>query len=119
MSRKAQNNVTLLGGRCLHRSSHEPRLPTWYSRLTTGSSPLCSAKCPSANHGSLFRCRNSELSVDDLRTWQGAVFGRAVSTLRSVDTQPSAWGFVLSIRRDPVKLPSQNILDSVYIMSCA
>jgi hypothetical protein len=29
----------------------------------------------------LVRCRNSELSVDDLRTWQGVVLGRAVSTL--------------------------------------
>jgi hypothetical protein len=27
------------------------------------------------------------LSVDDLRTWQGVVLGRAVSTLRSVETQ--------------------------------
>jgi hypothetical protein len=35
----------------------------------------------------LVRCRNSELSVDDLRTWQGVVLGRAVSTLRSVETQ--------------------------------
>jgi hypothetical protein len=40
----------------------------------------------------LVRCRNSELSVDDLRTWQGVVLGRAVSTLRSVETQPLAWG---------------------------
>jgi chromosome segregation protein len=30
------------------------------------------------------KIRNSELSVDDLRTWQGVVLGRAVSTLRSV-----------------------------------
>ena len=48
-----------------------------------------------------FRCWNSELSVDDLRTWQGVVPGRAVSTLRSIETQPLAWGFVLSDRRDP------------------
>jgi hydroxymethylpyrimidine pyrophosphatase-like HAD family hydrolase len=27
------------------------------------------------------------LSVDDLRTWQGVVLGRAVSTLRSVETK--------------------------------
>ncbi|KAL1487479.1 hypothetical protein ABEB36_015856 [Hypothenemus hampei] len=40
--------------------------------------------------------------MDDLRTWQGVVLGRAVSTLRSVETQPLAWGFVLSVRRDPV-----------------
>jgi hypothetical protein len=29
------------------------------------------------------------LSVDDLRTWQGVVLGRAVSTLRSVERLPS------------------------------
>lgn len=45
--------------------------------------------------GVIVRCRNSELSVDDLRTWQGVVLGRAVSTLRSVETQPLAWGFVM------------------------
>lgn len=42
------------------------------------------------------------MSADDFRTWQGVVFGRAVSTLRSVETLPSAWGFVLSDKRDPV-----------------
>ena len=45
------------------------------------------------------RCRNSELSVDDLRTWQGVVLGRAVSTLRSVETLPLAWRFVPSTGR--------------------
>ena len=40
------------------------------------------------------RCQDSESFVDDLRTWQGVVLGRAVSTLRSVETQPLAWGFV-------------------------
>ncbi|KAL0098710.1 hypothetical protein PUN28_020666 [Cardiocondyla obscurior] len=64
VSRKAQNNVTLLGGRSSDRSSHEP---------------------------------------DDLGTWRGVVLGRAVTTLRSVETQPSAWGFVLSVRRDPTR----------------
>lgn len=49
----------------------------------------------------LFRCRNSELSVDDLRTWQGVVLGRAVSTLRSVETQPFAWGFVSMCKTRP------------------
>lgn len=48
------------------------------------------------------RRRNSELFVDDLRTWRGVVLGRAVSTLRSVETQPSAWGFVPSSGRGPV-----------------
>ncbi|KAL0098559.1 hypothetical protein PUN28_020515 [Cardiocondyla obscurior] len=64
VSRKAQNNVTLLGGRSSDRSSHEP---------------------------------------DDLGTWRGVVLGRAVTTLRSVETQPSAWEFVLSVRRDPTR----------------
>ena len=47
------------------------------------------------------RRRDSESSVDDLGTWRGVVLGRAVTTLRSVETQPYAWGFVLSVRRDP------------------
>ena len=51
--------------------------------------------------GYQFRCRDSESSVDDLGTWRGVVLGRAVTTLRSVETQPLAWGFVLSVRRDP------------------
>ncbi|XP_061942836.1 uncharacterized protein LOC133667589 [Apis cerana] len=42
------------------------------------------------------RRRDSESSVDDLGTWRGVVLGRAVTTLRSVETQPYAWGFVLS-----------------------
>lgn len=46
---------------------------------------------------SLLRCRCSESSVDDLRTWRGVVLGRAVTTLRSVETQPFARGFVLII----------------------
>lgn len=49
------------------------------------------------------RCRDSESSVDDLGTWRGVVLGRAVTTLRSVETQPLAWGFVLSVRRDPTR----------------
>jgi hypothetical protein len=50
------------------------------------------------------RRRDSESSVDDLGTWRGVVLGRAVTTLRSVETQPYAWGFVLSVRRDPTQL---------------
>ncbi|XP_061942873.1 uncharacterized protein LOC133667674 [Apis cerana] len=42
------------------------------------------------------RRRDSESSVDDLGTWRGVVLGRAVTTLRSVETQPYAWGFVLA-----------------------
>ncbi len=56
----------------------------------------------SMGHRTKIRRRGSELSADDLRTWRGVVLGRAVSTLRSVETQPSAWGFVLSVRRDPI-----------------
>lgn len=56
---------------------------------------------PAVDHGyCTVRRRNSELSADDLRTWQGVVLGRAVSTLRSVETRPLAWGFVSSKRRD-------------------
>ncbi|KAL0103827.1 hypothetical protein PUN28_017864 [Cardiocondyla obscurior] len=39
-----------------------------------------------------------------LRYLAGVVLGRAVTTLRSVETQPSAWGFVLSVRRDPTRV---------------
>ena len=38
-----------------------------------------------------FRRRDSESSVDDLRTWRGDLLGRAVITLRSVETQHNAW----------------------------
>jgi len=37
------------------------------------------------------RRRDSESFVDDLGTWRGVVLGRAVTTLRSVETQPYAW----------------------------
>jgi hypothetical protein len=37
------------------------------------------------------RRRDSESSVDDLRTKRGVVLGRAVATLRSVETHPFAW----------------------------
>ena len=47
-----------------------------------------------------YRRRDSESSVDDLGTGRGVVLGRGVNTLRSVETQPNAWGFVLSVRRD-------------------
>ncbi|CAH1107513.1 unnamed protein product [Psylliodes chrysocephalus] len=102
-SRKAQNNVTLLGNRSLLRLSHEP----YFSVEINGRRWDRSLPCPTRSLDGRtwviqsFRCWNSELSVDDLRTWQGVVPGRAVSTLRSIETQPLAWGFVLSIRRDP------------------
>jgi hypothetical protein len=41
--------------------------------------------------------RDSESSVDDLRAKRGVVLGRAVTTLRSVETQPSLGGFVMML----------------------
>jgi hypothetical protein len=49
--------------------------------------------------GAHIQRRDSESSVDDLRTKRGVVLGRAVTTLRSVETQPSLGGFVLPLRR--------------------
>jgi hypothetical protein len=43
--------------------------------------------------------RDSESSVDDLRAKRGVVLGRAVTTLRSVETQPSLGGFVMKLCR--------------------
>ena len=40
--------------------------------------------------------------MDDIITWSGVVLWRAVTTLRSVETQTNAWGFVLSVRRDTI-----------------
>ncbi|EFN70120.1 hypothetical protein EAG_03722 [Camponotus floridanus] len=41
---------------------------------------------------------------DDLGNLAGCcTLDRAVTTLRSVETQPSAWGIVLSVRRDPTR----------------
>lgn len=94
--------MTLLGVRCAHRTSHEPRI----TLRTVGGRPdqlvLYRKRSKGSIFGLKFRREDSELSVDDLRTWQGVVSGRAVSTLRSVETRPLAWGFVLSYRRDPV-----------------
>jgi len=46
---------------------------------------------PACSRPRVFRSRDSESFVDDLRTWRGVVSGRAVITLRSVKTLPSAW----------------------------
>lgn len=103
MGRKAQNNVKLLGGRPIatgHRTG--PSLP--YGRLRIRRRDLAARRPWRSNGRSWvhqFRRRDSESSVDDLGTWRGVVLGRAVTTLRSVETQPYAWGFVLSVRRDP------------------
>ena len=119
-SRKAQNNVTLLGAPYAGVSSaHGPRTFAFrvaralnivrYGFCRIGAparrrDPLATSASPlTVDHGCIsIRCRNSELSADDLRTWRGVVLGRAVSTLRSVETLPLAWGFVLVERRDPV-----------------
>ena len=107
-SRKAQNNVALLGVRRSRRASHWPVIAARGRRRAAGSLSLRLVRNFQASSGrpsvaNSVRCRNSELSVDDLRTWQGVVLGRAVSTLRSVETQPSAWGFVLSMRLETPK----------------
>jgi hypothetical protein len=101
VSRKAQNNVTLLGGRRSRRSSHGPVFAARGARRTAGSLRYVPSASSGRKRVHSVRCRNLELSVDDLRTWRGVVLGRAVSTLRSVETQPFAWGFVLSVRRGP------------------
>lgn len=97
VSRKAQKHATLLGARCTCRASHGPLIASRDEWQTAGSLWLRRvSRLKGSTIGHTVRCRNSELSVDDLRTWQGVVLGRAVSTLRSVETQPLAWGFVLS-----------------------
>ena len=102
MGRKAQNNVTLLGGRRSRRPSHEPLLVVGVTGWRRDRSLPRPARPPGDRSWvTSFRCRNSELSADDLRTWQGVVLGRAVSTLRSVETQPSAWGFVSMCQTRP------------------
>ncbi|KAL1487541.1 hypothetical protein ABEB36_015791 [Hypothenemus hampei] len=73
-----------------------PCCRVWLFGWRRDRSLLCSTRPLGDQSWVIFRCWNSELSVDDLRTWQGVVLGRAVSTLRSVETQPLAWGFVLS-----------------------
>ena len=102
VSRKAQNNVTLLGGRLSGRPSHGPRLSHEVNMERRRDLTACRSWPLAIDHGFYqIRCRDSESSVDDLGTWRGVVLGRAVTTLRSVETQPYAWGFVLSARRDP------------------
>ena len=103
MSRKARNNVTLLGG-FSSKSSHGPKLPYDAAAAGLGISPNVPGRGSNGRSWVFLkvRCRDSESSVDDLGTWRGVVLGRAVTTLRSVETQPLAWGFVLSVRRGPV-----------------
>lgn len=73
------------------------------SRTVDGISPYDGLASNGRSWVYQIRCRDSESFVYDLGTWRGVVLGRAVTTLRSVETQPLAWGFVLSDRRDPLK----------------
>lgn len=89
MSRKAQTNAYfILGHQCSHCWSHEPNLLEHRAWITVRSLDYVHPSGNQSNMGiiHLFRCRGLELSVDDLRTWQGVVLGRAVATLRSVET---------------------------------
>ena len=95
VSRKAQNNVSLLGGRpyppIIARALFAVRI-----RGLLAGSHRPTARLLTVDHGYYqIRCRDSESFVYDLGTWRGVVLGRAVTTLRSVETQPLAWGFVL------------------------
>lgn len=72
------------------------------SRTVDGISPYNGLASNGRSWVYQIRCRDSESFVYDLGTWRGVVLGRAVTTLRSVETQPLAWGFVLSDRRDPL-----------------
>lgn len=94
-SRKALNHETLLGVSRSRGASHWPIIALRGGWRVARICWLHLPRLKRSTIGLTFRCRNSELSVDDLRTWQGVVLGRAVSTLRSVETQPLAWGFVL------------------------
>lgn len=90
VSRLAQNNVILLGNKFTNLLSHEPRLPydaNWLNSISGFRRIL--ARHLTVDYGFIqVRCRDSESSVDDLGTWRGVVLGRAVTTLRSVETQP-------------------------------
>ena len=92
-----------------HRTG--PSLP--YGRLWIRRRDLADRRPRRSNGRSWvlqLRRRDSESSVDDLGTWRGVVLGRAVTTLRSVETQPYAWGFVLSVRRDPTEYSQENYM---------
>ena len=95
VSRKAQNNVTLLGDQSTNRTSHKPDLP--YSAIAR-------RRDLTATPNMSFASSISRLGIICRRfTWQGDVLDRAITMLRSVETQPSAWRFVLSDGRDPTQ----------------
>ena len=102
MGRKAKNNVTTRWPALVTGHWTGPSLP--YGRLRIRRRDV-SARRPWRFNGRSwvhqFRGRESESSVDVLDTRRGVVLGRAVTTLRSVETQTYAWGLVLSVKRDP------------------
>ena len=94
--------MTLLGGNRSRLPSHGPFVCRSGATIRRRDLLATSVSPRAVDHWCIsVRCRDLELSADDLRTWRGVVLGRAVSTLRSVETQPLAWGFVLVERRDP------------------
>lgn len=103
--------MTLLGGSRSRLSSHGPFVCRSGASIRRRDLLATFVSPRAVDHGCIsVRCRDLELSADDLRTWRGVVLGRAVSTLRSVETQPLAWGFVLVERRDPAVVSSGVVL---------
>ena len=89
--RKARKYVTLLGA--VDPRGAAPYGPNLFAGrgARAALSGICSRRRPAPTGRpwvSIFRCRDSESSVDDLGTGRGVVLGRAVATLRSVETQP-------------------------------
>lgn len=101
VSRKAQLYVTLLGRLAITvRSSPVAGVPLGVRP------PVHSGRffpVPQRNmvkpplYGGGDRCRDPESSVDDFFFGQGAVLGRAVVTLRSVETRPLPTGIRLGL----------------------
>ena len=103
-SRKARRKVeivpfekgTLLGGRPASGPSPQYRL-CWPALGNCGRARIFASRIPATPSAADQACvkvrsRGSESSVDDLSTWRGVVSGRAVITLRSVQTRPHCLG---------------------------
>ena len=90
MSRKAPTNVTLLGAFGEWGAPYRPlTLPNGANSAGVSEFIPSVSRLLAVDHGYFsVRCRDSESSVDDLGTGRGVVLGRAVATLRSVETQP-------------------------------
>ena len=92
-SREVLNDVTLLGARgppCAVSAC----LPSVGVCWCFGIEIRSLAPHKRSNMGYQCRRRDSESSADDLRSGRGVVLGRAVTTLRSVETQPQLGRFV-------------------------